>query len=944
MLQLPFPTNRKIVILCCIVLLINCSTLNASDNGLNTDSLLSGNLTAGEYPDSFFREYISNLSPNDYKGEPQVWSIETDDDGFIYLVSGGRLSVSDGYDWTSYSSDDNLVTRDLKYDADSRRLYCAGDHFFGYWYRNDYGRMSYIPVYSDKDWSKNEIFWRIIPSGDSIYIQTHESVFLHVNDNLEKIAHGDIGYMLGSNGHIYVQIGSSLCRIHGKTVIPVVENIRDRIVLVDERDDKLLIIGESTGFKLVDKAGNITGLSKFEKLNGMLSGLRIFSALRLRNGSYIVGTVVDGAYVIDDNGNVTQRYNSSAGLANTTILSINEDYEGTVRLGADGGMAVISMNVPDKFYYTSNSYIGNVYTAVIRDENLYLGTNKGLFAVSGPEDPPVIIPGSQGQIWDIVDLGSYLAVVADKGLYVFNPQAGSFVLVYPRVWQFIPIPRHHDRYLASVNKGLCIFSKSADGNLVLKCRLDNYTNPNSHIVFDRYGYAWVNEHKGSTMRLCLDDDLTKIIDKKIYSVGNDYDTEVRIFTIDDDVLFVSGTDCYSYAPEVDSIVVNRYYTDMFRNFGTTELNLFQYNKYFFNYVNSSVDLLQRFGTETRVIRNIFEFDELSQLPPKFRRIFKLKDDLIGCGFTGCLGAYDLNYEFDNSISEVSLYNASYEYRGIRYDILNNKELRFPYGASNLEFRLSSSPHRSLDFKIDDQIWRSLAKDYPISIGYASPGVHTISIRDGNMSVYSKTFIVGRHFTASWWFILSVISLLAGGAIGTTVLYRHRLERLKLNYEAKQKQLLEKEQIAYQNEILSLELKERDKKLTLLSLNDMRINSMLSDILSELEKSSVNLDRRSLLPVRRCIEKYKRENGSWKIFEQYINSIFDGFIDRLRIKYPNLTNNDMKICAYIRLGMTTKEIAAIMNIEIVSAESARYRLRKNMNLKSSESLSEIISNI
>ena len=74
---------------------------------------------------------------------------------------------------------------------------------------------------------------------------------------------------------------------------------------------------------------------------------------------------------------------------------------------------------------------------------------------------------------------------------------------------------------------------------------------------------------------------------------------------------------------------------------------------------------------------------------------------------------------------------------------------------------------------------------------------------------------------------------------------------------------------------------------------------------------------------------------------------DGLEERAKLSGAaklNLTNNDMKICAYVKLGMSTKEIAELMNIEISSAESARYRLRKNMGLAQSDSLTEIVSKI
>ena len=97
-------------------------------------------------------------------------------------------------------------------------------------------------------------------------------------------------------------------------------------------------------------------------------------------------------------------------------------------------------------------------------------------------------------------------------------------------------------------------------------------------------------------------------------------------------------------------------------------------------------------------------------------------------------------------------------------------------------------------------------------------------------------------------------------------------------------------------------------------------------------------------MKKCVQKQYREDGTWSQFDIYFNNIFDGFLDRLKTRYPNLTGNDIKYCAFIRMGLSTKEIASMLNIKLSSAESARYRLRKNMDLDPDDSLSGIISKI
>ncbi|RUA28671.1 MAG: hypothetical protein DSY76_04170, partial [Bacteroidetes bacterium] len=69
-----------------------------------------------------------------------------------------------------------------------------------------------------------------------------------------------------------------------------------------------------------------------------------------------------------------------------------------------------------------------------------------------------------------------------------------------------------------------------------------------------------------------------------------------------------------------------------------------------------------------------------------------------------------------------------------------------------------------------------------------------------------------------------------------------------------------------------------------------------------------------------------------------------FYSALREKYPNLTPNEVRLSALIRLDLSSKEIASILNISSKSVEMNRYRLRKKMQLSSSVNLSEFIRSI
>jgi DNA-binding CsgD family transcriptional regulator len=90
-----------------------------------------------------------------------------------------------------------------------------------------------------------------------------------------------------------------------------------------------------------------------------------------------------------------------------------------------------------------------------------------------------------------------------------------------------------------------------------------------------------------------------------------------------------------------------------------------------------------------------------------------------------------------------------------------------------------------------------------------------------------------------------------------------------------------------------------------------------------------------------IEKDIDSEDYWKVFEVHLEQVHEAFLKRLAEKHPDLTGREFKLCAYIRMGMSSKEIAALTNISFRAVENNRYRLRQKLKLERSENLSNYI---
>ena len=106
---------------------------------------------------------------------------------------------------------------------------------------------------------------------------------------------------------------------------------------------------------------------------------------------------------------------------------------------------------------------------------------------------------------------------------------------------------------------------------------------------------------------------------------------------------------------------------------------------------------------------------------------------------------------------------------------------------------------------------------------------------------------------------------------------------------------------------------------------------LREDLKKLQQSVIPENSRKIQQLVRNIEMDMQLDEEWEQFELHFDQVHENFLKRLREKYPSLTPKDQKLCAYLRMNLSTKEIAPLMKISIRGVEISRYRLRKKLDL-------------
>ena len=195
-------------------------------------------------------------------------------------------------------------------------------------------------------------------------------------------------------------------------------------------------------------------------------------------------------------------------------------------------------------------------------------------------------------------------------------------------------------------------------------------------------------------------------------------------------------------------------------------------------------------------------------------------------------------------------------------------------------------------------------------------------------------------------VYMVILILIGLSINK--IYERYYLKLQVKLIEENNQKLELIKLRSNEQLIQLEkqsleenIKSKNRELAIATMAIVKKNQFLKSILNDLESMESNpLATR----VIRIIKRNFKKEDDWDFFREAFDNSDKDFLKKLKTKHPKLTHNDMRLCAYLRLNLTSKEIAPLFNISSKSVEIKRYRLRKRMDLRRDENLVDYIINL
>ncbi|MEL1244763.1 triple tyrosine motif-containing protein [Flavobacterium sp. DGU11] len=925
---------------------------------------------------------IINYKKSDYSGGSQNWDIAQDKRGNLYFANSGGLIQFNGTSWSRTAIPNNTI-RSIKI-AESGKIYVGGNNEFGYYDIDQKGNLAYHSI--SKLLSPNskkfmDFVWKVHILNDEVFFQTFNRTYIYRNNKLTILeAPNRFQFSFVADNKLYFQdISAGLMEYNNGRLIPLkgTQAFNDTEIwgLLPLSASRQLVITMDKGL-FVYENGKVSPwnceANTFVLKNNSLGG-------KLLNNNFIVlNSVLDGIIICDLDGKIVQHINNKKGLQNNTALSSFVDANNNLWLGLDNGIAFINENSP--FTYLGSSYdLSTVYASALFHDNLYVATNQGVFYHDWTkvfkEESFRFIEGTTGQAWNLQEVDGDLFCLHNRGIFtISNGKAGKFLddRGYLGLKKIPGMPG----YLIGANyHGFAIFEKTPSG-WTFKNQIEGLNMSDAKFTTDGKNIWLIRDRVAYQMKLTSDMERFSVI-----ATHDNLNDKLKGITsvqqINNIVYFQTDNRFFTYSQSGDNFIEDKKMSALFKSIPRIR-NCFEdkIGNICYFYGDSSMGMLikQLNGGYKNVLS---PFSTLTgDLVYYFESINAIDNANFFIGLTEGLAHYDPQLQHISTF-EPKAFIRSFSFPGdtlITGNMDRINEITIPYRSNNVKFTFSSpiydNPENikfSYKLKGFDDKWSSWTRVPVKEYTNLQEGDYQMQVKVINSyGVVSKPVLLSftvsppfyRHVLAYFFYVFLVAFSIFYVRRNTKMKIRKNKyyetmeqRRLYLEKETKirQEQLeLEKEIERLKNEQLKVKILTKDKELVNNSLQVVKKNKVLNDIiqkLKDIDPETMDEGAKSRFSkLHKTIAKEISSDKSWNNLEKHIRNVHFDFLKRLKEKFPSITPREMDLATYLLMNMSTKEIAEIMNISDGGVELARYRLRKKLELSRKENLTGFLMSI
>ncbi len=868
------------------------------------------------------------------------------------------------------------------------RIYVGGQDELGYFFPDQQGFLTYhsFKGFIPKKGAEGQFadIWNIVVINDEVFFRSNE-IILRLKDNKITIHDAPGGWRLlekaGStlfaedkaDGLLFFKDGQWL------PCCPKIATAPLRITgILDYKKDTLLVATQKSGFYLLH--GSVL-TKKTTAVDPILFNDLVHNVKKLGPDKYAIGTTQNGVLIIDTTGKLIQHFSTGEGLQSTNIHSLAVDEDENLWLALENGIAFINYNSAVTHIYPEKANQTTSSALTIFDQKLYIGTANGLYRIpldttqkdlSAGRGVFTEVGNTKGQIWSLTEINHQLLLGHQEGAYVIKNDKAVPLMTRYGVWLFKTFPGSPD-IIAGTYTGLQLLSYTK-GEFKNEGKIDSFYESLGILAIDHNKDIWAAHPYRGVFKIQLSADRRTIAHYTQYTQKDGLPSSLNnyVYLIRNKIGIATEKGVYEYDPATEKFFPSTFFTPLFKDSTIEYLTEdSKGNIWFVN--NQHVGVIDFSKASGHSPFSLIYFPELTaQTLRGFKYIVPYNSENIFLGSDN--GVYHLNYsQYLKSDTRLKVLLSSVKAIAEKDSLifggyyLNHREISavqdpaqiisLPNHWNSFHFEYSSTLYAqksNVEFSYQligfDKGWSGWSakteKDYT-NLPY---GTYTFSVKArnnlGNSSQpVNYTFIVAPAWYQTIWaylfYLLVVVVLL--NAIVKWQQRRFALQQKKNEEEQQRLSYLhsleldrtEKEIIALQKDKLEAELQFKNKELATVTMHLVKRGGIVLGIKQELitliKKLNIPDPATEFRSVFRMFTDIEKNDDEWNQFAIYFDQVHNNFISILKTKFPGLSSTDLKLCAYLRLNLSSKEIAQLLNISLKGVEISRYRVRKKLSL-------------
>lgn len=899
-----------------------------------------------------------------YRADGKNWAIQASEEGMVYTGNNRGLLVYDGYRWELLQHPGAHPIRALL--MAEGRVYVGSYMEFGFYNKNTSGRWEYTSLSAtvDEDLLKKDEIWNIEISGDRVVFQSFYGLYVYdgVSVKTFRFQHFIQSFHIHSTGEALVWFldqGVATVDLTTGEFQPSSESPFNSYIVrwISEGNGSHLVLTFSDGlFRM--KEGRYEPFPT--EIDALIKRSQPLCAVRdSTNGSIYIGTKLEGIFVLSPKGKLLWHFSTDNLLPDNIIEKISLGVQGDVWAATGNGIARIMIQAPTKNILNLTPSVGDINTALYTPPYLYLGTSQGLYKGILTEDFQ--------QLKNIEHISSINTSVLSLSRFSDQVFCGTNDYTFELTQNNLPKLQCRVSGGADMDSGtihgkeviiqgtytrLCVYIRE-NGQWKYSHKVEDFLGPVTSCKIAHDGTIWAASQHGGLYAMKLEDSLQKASSLKYYKdLDSNTTLPIQVCRYANRVVFCDGkTGVYTYDDIHDKIVPLKH----LGAYSQVQSIVPAENDTHFFLFEDRVMLMKTTADSLVMVHNL-------SYPKNEVRSIDGPQRIVPLGSQhSLLPRHNALIIFDNSpvkkmdtcsLGTLSLARLRIEdfTKGEQQLIPLDKktQVRIPYRFNNLTFTycfpsLKANCAVSFRYKVTglDNQWHSMGEIPDLSLKYLREGKYTVCAQavspDGKtVSQHDYTFVIKPPFYRSMpMYALSLLLVFA--LISLYIAFRKRQIINEKNLAIRR---IREEEMENELRLKNEELSER--LWTRFHWNEalMRIKKTLTEQKLRLGK---NYPDKDFSAVCNLIDKQMFSESEWDKFSGNFDLTHNNFITRLAAEYPQLSENDIRFCTYLRMNIENKELATLLNLSPKGVEAARYRLRKKFGLGRDESLNMFLLN-